>query len=160
IAAVTQTGNRTLTGAGEPEEIPSQVVAPQFFAILGVQPALGRTFTEEEGQPGHRAVIISDRLWNRRFKADPAILQRAIALQGQPYTVVGIMPPGFSFLDKTVELWSPLALTAEARIPGGRSIIVVGRLKPSVSFARAQEDMTRVHAELTRMFPEFDTGWT
>jgi putative ABC transport system permease protein len=160
IAALTQTFNRTLTGAGEPEEIPAQFVARQFFAILGVQPALGRTFTEEEGQPGHSAVIISDRLWKRRFNGDPSILQQPIMLLGQPYLVVGVMPPGFSFLDKTVDLWSPLTFTAQSRIPRGRGIVVVGRLKPDVTFARAQEDMTRVHAELTRMFPEFDTGWT
>ena len=160
IAAVTQTFNRTLTGAGEPEEIPSQFVARQFFSILGVQPALGRTFTEEEGVPGHSAVIITDRLWRSRFGGDPSILQRSITLQGVPYAVVGVMPPGFTFLDRTVDLWSPLVLTEAARVPRGRSIVVVGRLKPGVPFARAQEDMTRVHAELTRMFPAFDTGWT
>ena len=90
----------------------------------------------------------------------PGILQRPIVPQGTPYTVIGVMPPGFSFLDKNVDVWLPFGFTAQARTPRGRSIKVVGRLKPGVTFARAQEDMTRVAADLTRKFPDFNTGWT
>ena len=70
------------------------------------------------------------------------------------------MPPGFSFLDRNVDVWLPFGFTAQTRTPRGRSIQVVGRLKPGVTFARAQEDMTRVAADLTRKFPDFNTGWT
>ena len=80
--------------------------------------------------------------------------------QGTPYTVVGVMPPGFSFLDKSVDVWLPIGFTAQARIPRGRSLTVVGRLKPGITVERAQLDMTQVSAQLTQMFPDFNTGWT
>ena len=70
------------------------------------------------------------------------------------------MPPGFSFLDKSVDVWLPIGFTAQSRTPRGRSLTVVGRLKPGVTVARAQLDMTRVSANLTQMFPAFNTGWT
>ena len=160
IAAVGLTFNVTLTGAGDPEELPMQLVSSQFFPILGVRPAMGRPFAAEEDRPDGRVVVISDRLWRRRFSADPGILQRSITLQGNPYSVVGVMPPGFSFLDKTVELWLPVGFRAEARTPRGRWLQVVGRLKTGETFERAQEDMQRVAAEMTRLFPDFNTGWT
>ena len=93
LAAVGLTFRVTLTGAGEPEELPVQLVSAQFFPILGVQPARGRAFTAEEDRPGSRVVVISDRLWKRRFAGNPAILERPITLQGIPHTVVGVMPP-------------------------------------------------------------------
>ena len=160
IGAVGMTFNVTLTGDGEPEELPMQFVSAQFFPIVGVQPALGRWFTPEEDRPRSRMTVISDRLWRRRFGADPAILQRPITLQGVPYTVVGVRPPGFSFLDKKVELWLPVGFPAEARTPRGRWIGVVGRLKPGVTLDQADADMKRVAGEMTRRFPEFNTGWT
>jgi putative ABC transport system permease protein len=160
IGAVGMTFKVTLTGDGEPEELPMQFVSAQFFPIVGVQPAIGRWFTTEEDRPRSRVVIISDRLWRRRFGADPAILQRTVTLQGLPNTVVGVMPPGFSFLDKKVDLWVPIGFPAEARTPRGRWISVVGRLKPGVTLDQAQADMKRVAADLTQKFPNFNTGWT
>ena len=94
ISAVGMTFAVTLTGAGDPEELPFQFVSASFFRLLGVQPALGRPFTAEEDQPRARVVVISDRLWKRRFSGDPGILSRPITLQGEPYTVTGVMPPG------------------------------------------------------------------
>ena len=160
LAAVGLTFRITLTGAGEPEELPMQLVSAQFFPLLGVQPARGRTFRPEEDRPASRVVVISDSLWKRRFGSDPSILERAITLQGIPYTVLGVMPPGFSFLDKTVELWLPVGFPAEARTPRGRWLSVVGRLKPGITLERAQADMGRVAAELRLQFPDFNTGWT
>jgi putative ABC transport system permease protein len=160
IAAVGMTFNLTLTGYGEPVEVPFQYVTAAFFPILGVQPQAGRWFTDEEDRSDRRVVVISDRFWRTRLGSDPAILTRAITLQSQSYSVVGIMPPGFSFLDKTVDLWVPVGFTAESRTPRGRWIMTVARLKPGVTFPQAQQDMTRVASELTRIFPEFDTGWT
>ena len=160
LSAVGMTFNVTLTGAGDPEEIPMRLVNASFFPLLGVKPALGRPFTTEEDRPGSRVVVISDRLWKRRFNADPSILSRGITLQGNAYTVVGVMPPGFSFMDKNVDLWLPISLPAEARTPRGRWLAGMGRLKPGVTFAQAQQDMERVHAELVRLFPDFNTGWT
>jgi putative ABC transport system permease protein len=150
----------TVTGAGEPEEVPVQLVTASFFPVLGVNPALGRPFTADEDKPGSRVVVISDRLWRRKFGGDRNLLQKAITIDGTPRELVGIMPPGFSYLDKTVDVWLPMGFSAEARTPRGRWINVAGRLKPGVTFAQAQQDMARVHAELTAMFPDFNTGWT
>ena len=160
LAAVGTTLKTTMTGGGEPEEVPLQLVSASFFPLLGATPALGRPFTAEEDRPNNRVVVISDRLWKRRFAADPNILGRAITLNGMANSVVGVMPAGFSYLDKTVDLWLPASFSAEARTPRGRWLTVLGKLKPDVTLAQAQEDMTRVHAELTRLFPGFNTGWT
>jgi putative ABC transport system permease protein len=150
----------TITGAGEPEEVPVQLVTASFFPVLGVNPALGRPFTAEEDKPGSRVVVISDRLWRRKFASDPSLLQKTITIDGTPRELVGIMPPGFSYLDKTVDVWVPMGFSAQARTPRGRWMNVAGRLKPGVTFEQAQQDMARVHAELTTMFPDFNTGWT
>jgi putative ABC transport system permease protein len=160
IAAVGMTFNVTLTGRGEPVEVPFQYVSAAFFPIVGVQPQAGRWFTNEEDKQDARVVVISDRFWRTRLGSDPNILNGAITLQSRSFSVVGIMPPGFSFLDKTVDLWLPVGFTAESRTPRGRWIMTVARLKPGVTFEQAQQDMTRVAGELTKLFPEFDTGWT
>ncbi len=160
VAAVGMTFNLTLTGRGEPVEVPFQYVTADFFTTIGVRPAFGRPFTAEEDRPRSRVVVISERLWKRRLDSDPGILQKGITLQGESYSVVGIMPPGFSFLDKKVDLWVPVGFSAESRTPRGRWMVAVGRLKPGVTFEQAQRDMSRVHEELTRRFPDFNTGWT
>jgi putative ABC transport system permease protein len=160
LAAASVAFNMTLTGVSDPEEIRAQLVSAQFFPLLGVAPVLGRTFTAEEDRRDSRIIVISDRLWRQRFSADRSIVGKPITLGGVPYTVVGVAPSGVSLLDKTIDLWRPIGFTAEDRTPQGRGVTVVGRLKPDVSFARAHDDMVRVHAELTRMFPRMNTGWT
>ena len=160
LAAVSMTFRATLTGGGDPEDVPIQLVSAGFFPLLGVAPAVGRPFSTDEDRRDSRVVVISDRLWKRRFNASPDILERPIKINGSPVTVTGVMPPGFSYLDKTVDFWLPIGFTAEQRRPGGRWMSVLGRVKQGVSFERAQDDMTRVHAELARLFPEFNTGWT
>ena len=150
----------TVTGSGEPEDVHVQLVTASFFSVLGVNPARGRPFTIEEDKPNHRVAIISDRLWRRKFGGDPGLLQKAITIDGTPRELVGIMPPGFSYLDKTVDVWLPMGFAESARTPRGRWMNVAGRLKAGMTFEQAQQDMTRVHAELTRLFPDFNTGWT
>jgi putative ABC transport system permease protein len=160
MAALSPVYSVTVTGGGEPEELQAQSITAELFQVLGVQPALGRVFTPQEIRPGAGVVIISDRLWKRRFGGDPGVLQRTVISQGTPYTVVGVMGPDFSFLDNRVDVWVPVGFTAQTRIPRGRSMTVVARLKPGVPIDRAQADMTRVSSELTQMFPAFNTGWT
>jgi putative ABC transport system permease protein len=160
LATVSPTYSVTVTGNGDPEELQAQSISAELFQILGVRPALGRGFTAAENVPGTQLVVISDGLWRRRFGADPKILERPVISQGAPFSVVGVMPPGFSFLDKGVDVWFPIGFTAQSRTPRGRSLTVVGRLKPGITDARAQLDMTRVSANLTQMFPAFNTGWT
>src|SRR3954471_20132035 len=161
MSIVSMTFRAAYTGDGEPEEVRQQVVNATLFPILGVNAALGRVFTAEEDRPNANGfVLLSDRFWRRRFGADPHIVNRTIRLSGKAFTVVGVMPAGFSILDKTVDIWVPAGLPAEARTPQGRWTMVVARLKDDVSFPQAQDDMTRVASQLTAMFPNFDTGWT
>jgi putative ABC transport system permease protein len=135
----------TVTGAGDPEEVPVQLVTASFFPVVGVNPALGRPFTTEEDKPGTPVAVISDRLWRRKFNGDPNLLQKTITIDGTPRELVGIMPPGFSYLDKTVDVWLPMGFSAQARTPRGRWINVAGRLKPGVTFEQAQQDMPNSH---------------
>ena len=160
LAAVTPAFRTTLTGAGDAAELPVQFVSASLFSILGVRPALGRDFTPQEDAPGVRTVTISDRLWRQRFNTDPAIVNKTITLDGRPSVVVGVMPAGFSILDKGVDVWMTIGLQPAARTPRGRWLQVVGRLKEGVTMAQAQDEMARVHAELGRRFPSFNTGWT
>jgi putative ABC transport system permease protein len=160
MAAVSLTFKATVTSDGPPEELPFQYVTAALSPVLGVLPEQGRLFAPEDDAPNAHVVLLSDRLWRRRFGADPGIVNRTILLDGVSYAVAGVMPPGFSILDKSVELWVDHGFGPDDRTPRGRWIMVVGRLRPGVTIAQAQQDMTRVHAELTRMFPAFNTGWT
>jgi len=160
MAAFSLAFRTTLSGAGEPEEMPMKYVSAGAFPILGVAPEIGRTFTPDEDQPNRpRVVVLSDRLWRRRFGANPGVLNQVVRFDGDPYTIVGVMPPGFSMLDKTVEVWKPIRFSAESRTPRGRWILVIARLKRGVTVARAQQDMDRVQAEMIRLFPKFNAEW-
>jgi putative ABC transport system permease protein len=161
MSIVSMTFRAAYTGDGEPEEVRQQLVNATLFPMLGVNAALGRVFTAEEDRANANGfVLLSDRFWRRRFGADPHVVNRTIRLSGNPFTVVGVMPAGFSILDKNVDIWVPAGLPAEARTPQGRWTMVVARLKNDVGLPQAQEDMTRVASQLTAMFPNFDTGWT
>jgi putative ABC transport system permease protein len=157
----------TVTGQGNPEELPVQYVNGGLLSMVGVAPERGRLFTAEDEAPNVDVAIISDRLWRQRFGADPGLPGKTIILGGVAHTVVGIMPPGFSIFasgqtssDTRVDLWVPIGFNAASRTPRGRWMTVVARMKTGISLQQAQDDMTRVHAELTRMFPDFNTGWT
>jgi putative ABC transport system permease protein len=145
----------TLTGRGEPEEIRAASVSPNFFQLLGVNPVRGRGFTAEEEQPGRdRIAILSHSLWQRRFGGDPDILNKTISLSGEPNVVVGIMPPGFQFPEKT-ELWKPLA--PDERMRGARGAFwlpIVGRFKPGVTRAQAQADLEVITTQIQQQFPD------
>src|SRR5438128_4682551 len=99
-----------LIGTGEPERLQGMAITDGFLAMFGAKPALGRDFLAEEDQPGHnKVVILSHGLWQRRFGGDTNILDQAITLNGQSYTVVGVMPQGFRLDDRPCELWTPMA---------------------------------------------------
>ena len=89
----------------------------ELFAIVGVQPAIGRTFAADEIRPGSRVAIISHRLWTRRFGGERAILDRPIVAQGIAYSIVGVMPAGYALLDSNVDVWLPFGFTAQTTIP-------------------------------------------
>src|SRR5262245_47495499 len=106
-----------LTGAGDPERLKVMVVTHTFFSTLGVEAAKGRVFTPDENRPGRKIVVVlSDSLWRRRFAADPEIVGKSIRLDGEGYTVVGVMPPSFQYgreRGEAIDLYSPIELTPE-----------------------------------------------
>jgi putative ABC transport system permease protein len=160
LASVGSTYRATFGQPGPPEEVPAQRVSGRLFEIVGVDAATGRTFTPDEDRPGNDVALISHGLWQRRFGGDAAIVGRRLPINGEPRTIVGVMPAGFSVLDPTVEVWMPSGFDERARTPRGRSLTVIGRLAPNASLAQAQSEMTQIAANLTAKFPAFDTGWS
>ncbi len=152
VAAISTTPVN-LTGVGDPERIAGVKVSDGFFSILGIDPALGRTFLADEDAPGRNAVVVlSYGLWQRRFGADKTILGRKILLNDIGYTVVGVMPQGFMFPNRT-ELWVPLAMTGEQRaIRVARTLRVVGRLKKGIEVSQAQASMTTIAEQLQQQY--------
>ena len=135
-----------LTGDGEPERVAAYSVTANFFPLFGVQPLLGRSFSDEEDRPGaNKVAVLSYSLWQSRYGGDRQIINRDIQLNGQKHTVVGVMPAGFQFFESDVRLWVPLALDQEELANrGGHYLKVVARLKPGVTMAQAQADMNAV----------------
>src|SRR5579864_7692109 len=164
-----QNDSFNLTGSGEPVFLDGFRASAGFFPALGISPALGRTFTSEEDQPGHEyEVILSDRLWRERFDSDRGIVGRAVRLNGYEYTVVGVMPAGFVFpraeelpssfnFPREAQLWVPLAVPAEPK--GGPSeLAVIGRLKPGITIEQAQAAMNLVTKHAEAKDPQWK-GW-
>ncbi|MFN7943774.1 MAG: ABC transporter permease [Blastocatellia bacterium] len=149
-----------LTGAGEPEEVYGANVSPNFFELMRVSPARGRGFQADEEQEGRdQVVVIGYGLWQRRFGGEANIVGQTLSLNGQPHTIIGVMPPGFQFPDKT-EIWKPLAPDAQTRTSRGAFWLpVIGRLKPGVTRAQAQADMTAIAQRLEQQYPNTNTGF-
>ncbi len=111
IAAADAYGTRSLTGQGEPERVNSMRVSASFFSVLGVAPALGRTFLPREDRPGREhVVVLSQEFWQRRFGSDPTLTGKTLNLDGESYNVVGVMPASFRLISFQAQLWTPLAL--------------------------------------------------
>ena len=147
--------NYNLTGAGNPDKITGVRVTGQFFGTLRLQPLLGRTLTERDDRPGASPVVVIDeRIWRARFAADPDLVGRTVHLNGLPHTVVGVVPADFRFPSPTVSLWVPARLTpAELETRSAYFMYVLARLKPGVSLAQAQADMSAIGRQLGREFP-------
>ncbi len=148
----------TLAEGSEPEQVAVMRVTPGFFRVVGVEPALGREFTDAENRwDNRRFVVMSHRLWQRRFGADPQIVGRSIQLGGRPYVVTGVMPDRAEDLIAEeafdgAELWVPLAY--DASLPFAcrtcRHVRVVGRLRPGVSAAQASAEVNAIARQLER----------
>ena len=161
IAAMDATG-MALSGEGPAEELGGEQVTADFFSILGVAPALGRTFTaEEEATPeqGH-TVILSDALWRVRFGGDRRVVGRTIRLDGQPWLVAGVMPRGFAY-PTDAQMWVPLAWPPELRtMRGGHYLGVVGRLRPGATVDAASRDMASVADRIRADNPGVNINWS
>lgn len=142
-----------------PEKITKASVAPRFFNVWGVSPAIGREFAPAEQQfRGPNAVVVSDRFWRRRYGADPNAIGKKLRLEGFTYTIVGIMPPSFLFPDRDVDLWSPVPVNFPLALTNRQLTWYagVGRLKPGVTVDQARADLGTVQAQLGSQFPRPD----
>src|SRR5689334_11297100 len=139
-----------LQGSDLPQRIPGLNVSANYFDVLGVKPTLGRAFLPGEDVAGNeRVVVISDDLWRRNFAANPGIVNQTIPLNGQQYTIVGVMPPELSTLYRTVQMWSPLVFSDEEKSNrGDHKFLVIGRLKSGVTLAQAREQMNTIAQRL------------
>jgi putative ABC transport system permease protein len=156
----------TVTGATEPHSIPAIRVSQGFFDTFGVEALYGRTFTLDEYTRGrNNVVVLSHGTWAQRFGSDPAIVGRALRLNGQPMTVVGVMPPAFAprllvtFSERGV--FAPKVFTeAERQARGSRFYSVLGKLKPGVSIEQAQSELDAVAERLAQQYPNTNGGQT
>ena len=156
-----------LTGAGEPQRVQAARVSASFFPTLGVAPALGRSFSVEEDQPGRNdVVVLSNAIWRSQFGGDTSIVGKTVRMDERPYTVVGVMPPSFEFpyrdelMDAEAELWVPLALTDKEKQGRADSFDFrfIGRLKPNVTLAQAEADIETIAAQMREQHPDVYRG--
>jgi putative ABC transport system permease protein len=161
IALFWPTQNFNLIGAGEPERVFAARISSNLFSVLDVTPALGRTFTDDEDESGRdRVVVLSDRLWKRRFGGNPALVGRTINLTGVPYEVVGVMPPDFQYPGREHQLWVPLTINPAqlTRQVGGFDHMAVARMKPGVSLRQAQSALDTIASRLEADHPATHRG--
>ncbi|MDQ3744646.1 MAG: ABC transporter permease [Acidobacteriota bacterium] len=152
-------GSANLTGGDEPERVSAAGVTPDFFRVVGVGAARGRALLADDAQAGHEAVaVIGHGLWVRRFGADPGIVGRRIEISGRSLEVVGVMPPGFDFPQRS-EVWAALRLDPSKDQRDNRSFFVVGRLKDGATLERAQAEMDALTARLAQEYPVTNGGW-
>lgn len=147
----------TMTGADQPERFDGQRVSASYFQVLGVSPALGRDFqAPDDHLNGPRVVILSDALWRRRFNGDRTVVGRQITLDGDLYTVIGVMPNGFENAPAaSAELWAPLQYDMSLGTAWGHHLRTVGRLRPGVSVDQATREINALgHAVLDEQHPE------
>src|SRR5712692_5114655 len=158
-------------GGDVPERISGALVTPTLFPLLGVEPIKGRTFAREEQGQGHDdMIVISERLWKRRFNSDPTLVGKSLLLNGRSYTVIGVMPARFEFpiplfgvqgnqFAERVDIWKPIAFTPlELKERGSRSYGLIARLRPDVSVTKAQAELDKIIANWIRAYPDNYSG--
>jgi putative ABC transport system permease protein len=152
-----------LTGGGEPERLGGVRISEDALFLLGAGPAAGRAFLAGEFLPdGDRAILLSHNLWQRRFAGSRQILGQTLTIDGQPHTIVGILPPHFKMamiLGFEPALWMPLAPGA-SEDRGSRSILALARLRPGITRERAQADMEIISQHIGESHPDTNRGWT
>jgi putative ABC transport system permease protein len=148
-----------LTGQGAPQFLIGYAVSASYLRILGVAPALGRLYTDQEDSPdGPKVALLSDHLWRTTFHSDPSIVNKAITLDGVAYTVLGVMPSGFDY-PASVELWTPSNMAPSAYTDFKHHYIrILGRVRPGVTLAEAQKRLNDVEAQVAAAHPQTDTG--
>jgi putative ABC transport system permease protein len=162
--AATAPGSATITGAGEAERVKALRVTADFFAALGIDALHGRTFAPEEDQAGHeQVVVVGHGFWQGRLGGDPRVLGSTLEVNGQPKTIIGIMPAGFTWgysygKEAKADIWLPLVFSAAALAPeqrGNQFLDVYARLKPGVTVEQAQRDIDAINLNLQRIYPVY-----
>ena len=149
-----------ITGTGRPEAIGAGTVSSDFFSALGVEPLHGRIFRTEENSPGqNHEVVLSYKFWQTHYAADPGAVGKTINLDGDPYTIVGVMGPAMN-RPGFAQMWIPQALTpSQAAVRNNHNFLAVGRLKPGVTIEQAQSEMNTISERLEQAYPAEDKGW-
>lgn len=152
-----------LTGEGEPERLGGMRVSADYFHVLGVDAALGRTFLPGDDQAGHtQVVILSHSLWQRRFTTDSNVIGKTLRLDGESYTVAGIMPDGFRVDYYGPQLWTPLVFPPDRLLPAARTdrgLSILARLKPGVSAETARAELATLAQRADQLTPGTSPGW-
>jgi putative ABC transport system permease protein len=156
--AAFQSGSMFLDAGDGTEDTRVGLVTPEMFSVFHVSPVLGRTFSDEATLPGrYRVAVLSHSMWQNRFGSDLNVLGRTIQLSGAAYTIIGVMPAGFSYPDRA-ELWRPLQIDPAKLDRGPHYLHIVGRLKSGVTLAQAQADMSALAGRLAQQYPEKTAG--
>jgi predicted permease len=156
-----QSSSMEIAGEGKPERVEGADISEDYFALLGIQPLHGRTFVSADMQPGSHSVILGHALWRERFGGSPAAVGKSIRLDGQPYTVVGVMPelPHTDFTSE--QLWTPFIPTQEQLTSRqDHALSVLARLAPGATLEQAQEQLNMLASRLAAAYPDADKGWT
>ena len=150
----------TLTGTDSPEQLAIARVSPDFFAVLGSEPIRGRTFRSDEGKPGEAPLaVVSETLWRGRLGAAEDIIGKDLILDSEGHAVIGVMPEEFDFLLGTVDIWVVSNFEEQRQERADRSLVVTGRLKPGISLAQAQEEMSAIASRMETLHPETHEGY-
>ena len=153
-------GSMTLSGVQEPVLLRSGRVSAGYFDIFQIKPALGRTFASDEDEPGkEHVVVLSHRLWTSTFGGDTSIIGRSLTLDGEPYTVIGVMPEGSAFDRGFNQMWRPLAFRPSERTRNFHWMQSLGRLKPGVTIEQARAQMDAIGARIATDYPDSNKGW-
>jgi putative ABC transport system permease protein len=149
-----------LSDRDEAERVQGAAITSNLFPTLGVQPILGRPFREDDDRWGAEPVVmLSHEVWQRRYRGDPALVGRSIRVNGTPHTVIGVMPPRFSF-PETQKVWIPLRPDAATDRRDARYLFTVARLKPGVDLARARGELVSIASALSAQYPATNDGWS
>ena len=153
-------GGRTLTStSGVAERVPGQSVTTAFFDVLGIAPIAGRTFVVDDAVPQPNVVVIGERFWRTHLDGDPAAIGRVLRLDGQPFTVIGIVPASFQILFPA-EIWTPFPPRRTPEQRRQHYLQVIARLRPNATIDQARSDMDVVAQNIARISPETNKNWT
>jgi len=153
-------GGAILSGSGEPESVPAARASANFFSVLGVDPIVGRTFQDGEDKPGGpKVTVLTYGLWQRKFGGDPNAVGKQLTINGESYTVIGVLPQTFQFALRPADLWLPYQPTPNQlsrRFMHGTNLI--GRLKPGVSTNQAQSELSVIASRIEQQFKDSHAG--